>query len=97
MGFRLFDQYSLLHFSVGVVTYFWGVNWKLFFILHTLFEILENTPMGMKFINNFTFWPGGKPKADSLQNIIGDTISAILGWYVAKLLDDYGKKNKWYL
>jgi len=89
MGVYFFDQYSLLHFSVGVVSYFWGMKLKVFTILHILFEILENTQVGMKFISNFTLWPGGKSKSDSLTNMISDVIFGVAGWYVAKLLNNY--------
>ena len=55
-------------------------------ILHTLFETVENTQFGMNFINKYiTFWPGGKPTADSFINIIGDTVSAC-GWLSAYLI-----------
>lgn len=90
MGTKLFDQYTLLHFSVGVVCYFFGISFTNFFIIHTLFEIIENTKFGIFVINKyFHFWPGGKPKADYMINIIGDTIGAILGWYSAKKLDNF--------
>ena len=98
MGNQLFDQYSLLHFAAGVVAYFWGIPIVPFFIGHVSFEAIENTPAGMKFINEtLTFWPGGKPRADSFINVVGDNISALLGYYTAYKLDETGKKNKWYV
>lgn len=97
MGKYLFDQYTLLHFSVGIIAYFWNINIFLLFILHTIFEILENTNYGMKLINKyFIMWPGGKPKQDSLINILGDTIGVLVGWIIAYLLDKYGNKQGWY-
>tara|TARA_Y100000389_G_C17367490_1_gene467123 strand:- start:744 stop:1052 length:309 start_codon:yes stop_codon:yes gene_type:complete len=97
MGNYLFDQYTFLHFSVGVVVYYWGVSLPTWIIVHVLFEIVENTKIGMLLINKyFVFWPGGKPKADSLTNIIGDNIGAILGWLVARYLDKLGSKLGWY-
>jgi len=97
MGLKFFDQYSYLHFAVGIITYYWGINLKVALIVHTIFELSENTKMGMNFINNIlTFWPGGKPKRDSNINILGDTIFFIFGWMSAKFLDDYGTKNNWY-
>ena len=53
MGLNFADQYSLLHFAVGVVLYFWNIPLSLAIILHTIFEIVENTKMGMKFINTY--------------------------------------------
>ena len=75
MGYRIFDQYSLLHFSVGVIAYFWGIDYMLLLLLHIIFEIVENTPTGIHFINKYLyFWPGGKPEPDSSINQIGDII-----------------------
>ena len=44
--------------------------------------------MGIKFINNYTFWPGGKPGPDTLKNMVGDTFFATLGWYSAKMIKE---------
>ena len=97
MGAYLFDQYTYLHFAVGVIIYFWNISIINFFILHTLFEIIENTKFGMNIINNYiTFWPGGKPKSDTIINNIGDTISAIMGWLSAYYLDKIGNQYNWY-
>lgn len=88
MGTKMFDQFTLLHFATGVIAYFWGFSFALFLILHTLFEILENTKQGMTFINKyFTIWPGGKPQANNIINRVGDTIGAVIGWYMAQQLD----------
>ena len=98
MGNQLFDQYSLLHYATGVGAYFWGVPIVPFFVAHLAFEGVENTDVGMKFINEtLTFWPGGKPRADSLSNIVGDNVAALLGYYCAYKLDEAGKRNKWYV
>ena len=88
MGENTFDRYSFLHFSVGAVAYYWDINLKNLIILHTLFEFLENTVEGIKLINKFKYWPGGKDKADSPLNILGDTISVILGWIVAYVINN---------
>ena len=103
MGKQLLDQYSLLHFSVGVIFYFWNVNFIDALMLHVIFEIIENTNIGIKLINQLFVgkgifsWPGGKNELDTFINILGDNISFIFGWYIAKLLDDYGSKNGWYI
>jgi hypothetical protein len=84
MGRRLFDEYSLLHLAVGVVAQFWQIPFWIWMVLHTLFELSENTPQGMHFINTWiTVWPGGKPSADSWTNIFGDTVAAAVGWLIA--------------
>lgn len=97
MGNQLFDQYSLLHYASGVVAYFWGLQPVTWFLTHVGFEIAENTTVGMKFINkNLTWWPGGKPRADSLTNIVGDNLSAAAGYWSGYYLDNMGKKEGWY-
>ena len=98
MGKQLFDQYTLLHIAVGVVAYFWGLNIVSWLILHTIFEIIENTEFGIKIINKYiTFWPGGKPYADYNINIFGDTFGALIGWGLAYYLDKFGEKQGWYV
>ena len=95
MGNRLFDQYTL-HFAVGVVAYFWNISFLNTFILHTAFEIAENTILGMKLINSLSFWPGGKPAPDSFINSVGDTIGVLSGWLLAYALDRIGTERGWY-
>lgn len=102
MGNYFADQYSLLHFSVGVIAYYWNIPILLAFLVHFIFEIIENTQFGMKFINNFFVgnsilsWPGGKDKADTIINIIGDNAFFILGWFISRALDIFGSKYGWY-
>ncbi len=70
MGKYLFDQYTFLHFAVGIIAYFWNISFKIWIIIHTLFEIFENTETGMYIINNYIpLWPGKKPKKDTYINI----------------------------
>jgi hypothetical protein len=103
MGQRFFDQYSLLHLAVGVITYFWNISLMTGFIIHFIFEIVENTNMGMYLINKYIIypgyfsWPGGKYDADSITNIIGDNFFFVIGWLIAYGLDLYGIKNNWYI
>ena len=87
MGVAFMDAYSLLHFAVGVVARHWAIGFTTFFIIHTLFEWVENTEPGMDFINTYIkAWPGGKPAADSLINNFGDTVCSALGWLLADYL-----------
>tara|TARA_Y100000310_G_scaffold331842_1_gene406195 strand:+ start:529 stop:750 length:222 start_codon:yes stop_codon:yes gene_type:complete len=66
-------------------------------LIHTLFEIVENTAWGMGIINTyFKFWPGGKPQADAILNNVGDTLGAIVGWVSAYFLDRWGAQHGWY-
>ncbi len=97
MGNNFLDQYSLLHYAAGVIAFFWNVGPWTWLFAHAAFECVENTGPGMKFINtHLTWWPGGKPRADSLLNIVGDNLSAIAGWWCAKHLNDVGKRRGWY-
>ena len=97
MGELFLDQYTYLHFAAGIVMYYWGLTFEWMLVLHTLFEIMENTSMGMTLINRYiTAWPGGKPYADSIINSIGDTVGVIAGWYSAKILDTTGAQRGWY-
>jgi hypothetical protein len=97
MGKRLFDQYTYLHFAVGIIAYFWNISIQKWVILHSIFEFLENTQMGMNIINKYiVFWPGGKPRSDYGINNIGDTLGAIIGWLSAYYLDTMGNKYGWY-
>lgn len=89
MGLRFFDQYSLLHFSVGVLAYFWSVSFFITIMIHILFEFVENTPVGMNFINMYfiKWWPGGKTHPDNLLNKTSDTLFTGMGWIMAQQLD----------
>lgn len=88
MGKYMIDQYSLLHFAVGILAYFWGVSAFTTFILHVLFELAENTQLGMKFINEyFPLWPGGKPYADTYINQASDILMTMIGWYLSFYAD----------
>ena len=80
MGTEFVDAYSLLHFAVGIVVRHWGMSLLVWMIIHTVFEAVENTEMGMRWVK---MWPGGKPRADSLLNNFGDTVFAALGWWAA--------------
>jgi hypothetical protein len=85
MGLCLIDKYSLLHFAVGIIAYFWSISLFLTIVLHILFEFIENTPIGMNLINIYFigWWPGGKTHPDNLKNRISDVVFTGLGWGLA--------------
>ena len=93
MGKAFFDQFSLLHFSVGAVAYFWGIDLVQLLVTHTVFEVVENTDAGMSVINQIPMWPGGKHAKDSFINVVGDTIFAAAGWTAASKLDESNRKK----
>ena len=89
MGKQFLDQYSLLHFSQGIIAYFLGTPPFTWFVSHATFEFLENSGPGMELINKYlTFWPGGKPEPDAPINILGDNLSAAAGYWFAKCVDE---------
>lgn len=80
MGTEFTDKYSLLHFATGIIAYYWGVPIILWFVVHLLYEYLENTAPAMKIINKIKMWPGGKDHADTTLNSVGDQFYGLLGW-----------------
>jgi hypothetical protein len=90
MGTKLLDKFTYLHFANGILVYYWGMSLTVWLIIHTIFETLENSAIGIHFIDNYlTLWPGGKLIADSYINRIGDTIGAIFGWLSALCVTNY--------
>lgn len=102
MGYYFIDQFSLLHFSVGVIMYFWNFSFLFSLLIHIVFEIIENTPLGIALIQKYFIrtgyfdWPGGKSNPDSFTNIVGDNFFFILGWLLAYYSDFYARKNGFY-
>ena len=96
------NQFSLLHFSVGVIAYFWNISLLVAFALHFLFEWWENSPNGIRLIQTYFIksglfdWPGGKSNPDSSLNIFGDNLVFVLGWVVAYYADYYGRSYGFY-
>lgn len=84
MGKYLLDVYSILHFTVGILWRYMGFDIISLLLLHSIFEICENSKIGMHIINTyFKIWPGGKPSADTLINSIGDISVSLLGWILS--------------
>lgn len=86
MGKYFTDKFSLLHFATGIISYYWGISFSQLFIVHFLYEYAENTTSGIKLINLITIWPGGKNKADTITNSLGDQLYALLGWIFAQFI-----------
>ena len=96
---QFMDQYTYLHFAVGVIFYFWGISLKTWVIIHTLYEIIETTDIGIYIINTYfgDIWPGGgKHKSEPIINGVGDTVGGIVGWLSAYYLDRLGHHYNWY-
>lgn len=79
----MFDSWSIQHFTSGAVIAGFGViNIWQFFLLHSIFEVWENT-IG---IAEWKEWGWKKYQGDSILNIIGDTLSGLLGFYLVSKL-----------
>ncbi len=102
MGQQLLDQYSLLHFSVGVILYFWKIPLWIAILGHALFEWAENTEWGIRIINEYIIepgyfnWPGGKYAPDAIVNRVGDVATTAVGWLSAAWMDQLGIQRGWY-
>ena len=86
MGRVLFDRFTFLHALSGAVANRIGLKLAEWFVIHTVFELIENSRVGMAAINHLYYWPGGKPEPDTVTNMIGDTFGAVLGWLIAEFL-----------
>ena len=83
---NLLDQYSLFHFAIGIIFYFFGISLPFLLLKYTIFIILENTKNGIKFMNKYMkFWPD--KKKDDVIGSIRNLFLAFFGWYSSKLLN----------
>tara|TARA_B100000902_G_scaffold388223_1_gene433480 strand:- start:666 stop:980 length:315 start_codon:yes stop_codon:yes gene_type:complete len=96
MGKYFIDQFTYLHFAVGIVAYFWSISLNNWILINIIFELFENSDFGIKVVSNIPYWPGSKPKSDTPINIVGDIGSIILGWLSAYYIDKLGIKYGWY-
>ena len=51
MGEKLFDKYSLLHFISGMIAYELNISFWTWFVMHIIFEWVENDAKMIKIIN----------------------------------------------
>ena len=92
MGLKFMDRFSLLHFASGIIANFFNLSIVQWLVLHTVFEIVENSRCGVYFIDRYLFfWPGGKNRSDSVVNSVGDTFFGMFGWFVANIINEYYK------
>lgn len=84
MGLKFFDRWSLSHFAFGILAYYFYLPFLIWILIHVIFEIVENTTIGIFIRRSLTFLPGSEKNADSFINsFVGDNFFAILGWIVA--------------
>ena len=96
----LFDKYSLIHLSLGILLYFAKISFWLATLAHATICLLYNNENGYNVIKKFApWWPGNK-RPDSAYNILGDNVSFMAGWLVASSVDTLTCKEenqkKWY-
>lgn len=102
MGYLIADQFTLLHFAVGIIAYFWYFRFWTAFGFHFAFELFENTSVGMALVNKYFpkgglfRWPGDKVAPDSWLNFIGDNGAFAVGYIISKLLDEASNRQGWY-
>ncbi len=72
-----FDAWSFVHLASGVVAANMKTTFPTFLILHTLFELIENTEEVSAVMSRIGF---DRRRMDTPANILGDTISASIGW-----------------
>jgi hypothetical protein len=86
----LFDAYSFVHFSVGVISYYLKINLSTWFILITLFELIQNVQCGSLIdMIKAKITPFSQQSPESTINSIGDILSALLGWICAYYFTKY--------
>lgn len=100
MGHQIFDQFSSLHFAMGVIAYFFGLTFWQWFFLHLLFELIQNGSKYYGYINIDVGLPILQPPdttgPDHLINSLGDQTFAMTGWILAYYIDKLGKEYNWY-
>jgi len=88
MGIYFFDAYSPSHAMGGLTFYLLGFDFITSVILHTSFELFENYYWihqgGYCIKLPFLTQRDCKTKADSIMNIIGDTIFFMIGFLIGQ-------------
>ena len=84
----LVDIWSLCHIALGGFGFlaFGGsgddginpIGLPILLLLHTLLEIVENSPWGIRLVKYI--WPVSQ--GDTILNSLGDTLMCVAGWYI---------------
>ena len=77
---HLFDQYSFVHISAGLLQYILFKKYGFLFnlIFHIMFEIFENAIIGVKFFQEeYKMYEG-----DTIANIISDLFMFAIGYFI---------------
>ena len=82
----MFDHWSIVHMLGGGLIGAIGFDFLPFLIIHTAHEVIENNKMVYSKIPDYN--------GDSLENVIGDTLSATIGYGIISTIRNSIKKSK---
>jgi hypothetical protein len=89
-----FDEHSIVHLAVGILSYQSGFSFITLAILYSIFKIVGNTSIGMYVIDNYvTPITGYKLFSESFTNIFTDLTLCFAGWFIGYLLLDKDFSN----
>jgi hypothetical protein len=81
-----FDEFSVVHFAIGVLTFQAGFSFLTLAIIYSIFKIFSNVSLGMYVIDTYvTPLLGYKLFPESFKNIGSDLGMCFLGWLVGFL------------
>ena len=81
-----FDEYSIVHFAIGVLTFQAGFSFVTLAIVYAIFKIFSNMSLGMYVIDTYvTPLLGYKLFPESFKNIGSDLGMCFLGWLIGFL------------
>ena len=83
MDQNAFDEYSIIHFSIGLLAYQSGFSFITLVIFYSIFKIFGNTSFGINIIDKYVS-PifGYKLFPESYKNIISDLGICLFGWFL---------------
>ena len=82
-----FDEYSVVHFAIGLLTFQAGFSFLTLAIVYAIFKIFINVSVGMYVVDTYiTPLLGYKLFPESFKNIGSDLGMCFLGWLVGFLV-----------
>ena len=72
-----FDAWSFVHVGGGVIAASLNTTLPTFLLIHTIWEILEQTEEVSSAMRKVGF---DRDRMDSRTNMFGDTVAALIGW-----------------
>jgi len=82
-----FDEFSMVNFSIGILSFQAGLSFVKLAILYTIFKVVANVSIGKYAIDTYlTPILGYKLYSESVKNIIADLMTCFAGWVAGFLL-----------